>query len=32
MSDEQDIVASVIDNQNDGQVDLMGVGQDEGKY
>ena len=30
MSDEQDIVASVIDNQNDGQVDLMGVGQDEG--
>jgi len=29
MSNEQDVVASVIDNQNDGQVDL-GVGQDEG--
>ena len=29
MSNEQDIIASVIDNQ-DGQVDLAGVGQDEG--
>ena len=30
MSNEQDIIASVIDNQNNGQVDLAGVGQDEG--
>ena len=30
MSNEQDVIASVVEDQNDGQVDQQEVGQDEG--
>ncbi len=30
MSSNEDVIASVIDNQDNGQVDLTEVGQDEG--
>ena len=30
MSNEQDVIASVVEDQNNGQLDQQEVGQDEG--